>query len=50
MNTDSQESQTVAVLNTTPPVGDPQPPVLDTFSAAKVGNTRAEISWETPGN
>ena len=50
VNADNQESNSAAVTQTTAPVGDPQPPVLDTFSAARVGNTMAEISWDTPGN
>ncbi|CAI8019635.1 Titin [Geodia barretti] len=49
VNADNQESNYVAVMQTTAPVGDPQPPVLDAFSAARVGNTMAEISWDTPG-
>jgi hypothetical protein len=49
VSADNQESNSVAVTQTTAPVGDPQPPVLDTFSAARVGNTMAEISWDTPG-
>ena len=50
VNADNQESNYVAVMQTTAPVGDPQPPVVDTFSAARVGNTMAELSWDTPGN